>query len=200
MTSSPARHRTDTVSVASAPCPVVVLDADGHVAELNDAAGALLPTARVGQPLSSPTWLGTADRTQPVPVSGTVGDRSFSARPSAAAGARTVWWLMEETAHRSAVGELEAERGRTRFLAETSTALLASLNLERCMEVTARLAIEHLADTALVIAPTAARTLPVVACDHRGESQVRPVRRLSSGTPRARTGHRGHRTGRSKRP
>jgi serine phosphatase RsbU (regulator of sigma subunit) len=172
MTSSPARPRTgaaSTVSVASAPCPVVVLDADGHVAELNDAAGALLPTACVGQPLSSPTWLTTADRTRPVPVSGTVGDRSFSAHPSAAAGARTVWWLMEETAYRSAMGELEAERGRTRFLTEASTALLASLNLERCMEVTARLATEHLADAALVIAPIAARTLPVVACDHRGE-------------------------------
>ncbi|MEU9628932.1 SpoIIE family protein phosphatase [Streptomyces luteogriseus] len=172
MTSSPARPRTgavSTVSAASAPCPVVVLDADGHITELNDAAGALLPTARVGQPLSSPTWLATADRTRPVPVRGTVGDRSFSAHPSVAAGARTVWWLMEETAYRSARGELEAERGRTRFLTEASSALLASLNLERCMEVTARLATEHLADAALVIAPTAARTLPVVAFDHRGE-------------------------------
>ncbi|MFI0272039.1 PP2C family protein-serine/threonine phosphatase [Streptomyces luteogriseus] len=171
MTSSPARPRTgavSTVSAASAPCPVVVLDADGHIAELNEAAGALLPTARVGRPLSSPAWLATADRTRPVPVSGTVGDRSFSAHPSAAAGARTVWWLMEETAYRTAMGELEAERGRTRFLTEASSALLASLNLERCMEVTARLAAEHLADAALVIAPTAARTLPVVAFDHRG--------------------------------
>ncbi|MBB4716300.1 serine phosphatase RsbU (regulator of sigma subunit) [Streptomyces luteogriseus] len=172
MTSSPARPRpgaVSTVSAASAPCPVVVLDADGHIAELNDAAGALLPTARVGRPLSSPAWLATADRARPVPVSGVVGDRSFSAHPSVTAGARTVWWLMEETAYRSARGELEAERGRTRFLTDASSALLASLNLERCMEVTARLATEHLADAALVIAPTAARALPVVAFDHRGE-------------------------------
>lgn len=172
MTSSPTRPRTgavSTVSVASAPCPVVVLDADGHLAELNDAACALLPAAQVGQPLSFPTWLATADRTRPVPVSGEVGDRSFSAHPSVLAGGGTVWWLMEDTACRSAVGELQAERGRTRFLTEASTALLASLNLERCMEVTARLATEHLADAALVIAPSAARTLPVVACDHRGE-------------------------------
>ncbi|MBB6416542.1 hypothetical protein HDC93_002125 [Streptomyces sp. AK010] len=158
-----------TVSVASAPCPVVVLDADGHIAELNAAAGALLPTARVGRPLSSPTWLAAGDRARPVPLSGTVGDRSFSAHPSVAADGRTVWWLMEETAYRSAVGELEAERARTRFLTEASGALLASLNLERCMEVTARLATEHLADAALVIAPSVARTLPVVACDQRGE-------------------------------
>ncbi|MFF7737007.1 SpoIIE family protein phosphatase [Streptomyces sp. NPDC007984] len=172
MTSSPARPRggaVGTVSAASAPFPVVVLDADGHVAELNDVAGALLPMARVGRPLTSPAWLAAADRTRPDPASGTVGDRSFSAHPTAAAGGRTAWWLMEETAYRSALGELEAERGRTRFLTEASSALLASLNLERCMEVTARLATEHLADAALVIAPTAARTLPVVACDHRGE-------------------------------
>ncbi|MFI8894177.1 PP2C family protein-serine/threonine phosphatase [Streptomyces paradoxus] len=172
MTSSPARPRTgavSTVSVASAPCPVVVLDADGHIAELNDAAGALLPAARVGQPLSSPAWLAAADRTRPVPVSGEVGDRSFSAQPSALPDGRTVWWLLDETAYRFAVAELAAERGRTRFLTEASTALLASLNLDRCMEVTARLATEHLADAALVISPTAARTLPVVVCDHRRE-------------------------------
>ncbi|MFB6847716.1 PP2C family protein-serine/threonine phosphatase [Streptomyces sp. NPDC056373] len=171
MTPSPARPRTravSTVSAASAPCPVVVLDADGHVTELNDAALALLPTARVGQPLSSPAWLVAADRSRPAPVGGEVDGRSFSAHPSLVAGGSTVWWLMEETAYRSAVGELAAERGRTRFLTEASTALLASLNLERCMEVTARLATEHLADAALVIAPNAARTLPVVSCDHRG--------------------------------
>ncbi|MEW2614049.1 PP2C family protein-serine/threonine phosphatase [Streptomyces sp. NPDC047880] len=172
MTSSPARTRTgalSTASVAAAPCPVVVLDADGHVAELNDAARTLLPAARAGRPLSSPTWLATADGTRPEPVGGEVGERWFSAHPSPLVGGRTVWWLMEETAYRSAVGELEAERGRTRFLTDASSALLASLNLERSMEVTARLATEHLADAALVIAPTAARTLPMVACDHRGE-------------------------------
>lgn len=172
MTSSPAGPRTgavSTVSVASAPCPVVVLDAYGLIAELNDAAGALLPAARLGQPLSSPAWLAAADRTRPVPVSGEVGDRSFSAQPSVLADGRTVWWLLDETAYRSTAAELAAERGRTRFLTEASTALLASLNLERCMEVTARLATEHLADAALVISPAAARTLPVVVCDHRRE-------------------------------
>jgi hypothetical protein len=35
---------------------------------------------------------------------------------------------------------------------------------------------------------------------HRPKAQVRPVRGLSAGTPRARTGHRGHRTGLSKHP
>ncbi|MEE1837178.1 DNA-binding response regulator [Streptomyces sp. SP17KL33] len=35
---------------------------------------------------------------------------------------------------------------------------------------------------------------------HRPKTQVRPVRGLSSGTPRARTGPRGHRTGLSKHP
>ncbi|GAA2765728.1 PP2C family protein-serine/threonine phosphatase [Streptomyces paradoxus] len=185
MTSSPARPRTgavSTVSVASAPCPVVVLDADGNIAELNDAAGALLPAARVGQPLSFPAWL-AAGRTRPVPVSGEVGDRSFSAQPSVLADGRTVWWLLDETAHRSAVAELAAERGRTRFLAEASAALLASLNLDRCMEVTARLATEHLADAALVISPTAGRSLPVVACDHRRELRRSTVSEAPESVP-----------------
>ncbi|MFJ4084102.1 PP2C family protein-serine/threonine phosphatase [Streptomyces iakyrus] len=186
MTSSPARPRTravSTVSVASAPCPVVVLDADGHIAELNDAAGALLPAARPGQPLSSPAWLAATDRTRPVPVSGEAGGRWFSAQPSVLADGRTVWWLLDETAHRSTAAELAAERGRTRFLTEASTALLASLNLERCMEVTARLAAEHLADAALVISPTTARTLPVVVCDHRRELSRSTVAEVPGSVP-----------------
>ncbi|MER5767066.1 PP2C family protein-serine/threonine phosphatase [Streptomyces sp. NPDC001985] len=138
--------------------------------ELNDAARELLPDARAGRALTGPAWLVTAgEAPHPAPVGGAVGDRSFAARPSVLPDGGTVWWLVEETAYRTAVDELAAERGRTHFLTEASSALLASLNLDRCMEVTARLATEHLADAALVIAPTAARRLPVVGCDHRGE-------------------------------
>ncbi|MFH0521400.1 PP2C family protein-serine/threonine phosphatase [Streptomyces sp. M41] len=171
MTSSPARPHTgavSTVSAADAPYPVLVVDAEGHVVELNDAALGLLPTARVGQPLSSVDWLTGADGSAPGPISGTVGDRHFSAFPSRLTGPRTAWWLVEETGHQSLARELAAERGRTQFLTEASAALLASLNLDRCMEVTARLATVHLADAALVIAPTAAKKLPMVRCDHQG--------------------------------
>jgi serine phosphatase RsbU (regulator of sigma subunit) len=146
---------------------MVVMDAAGRVAELNDAARVLLPGARVGEALSAPGWLAAA-APGTGSVSGAVGEGFFSARPSALADGDTVWWLVEETAYRSAVEELEAERERTRFLTEASSALLASLNLQRCMEVTARLAAEHLADAALVIAPTTAKRLPMVLCDQHG--------------------------------
>ncbi|NEY32113.1 SpoIIE family protein phosphatase [Streptomyces sp. PRKS01-65] len=158
---------SSAVSAAAAPYPVVVMDAAGHVAELNDAAQALLPRARVGEALSSPGWLAAA-APGTGSVSGAVGEGFFSAHPSALTGGDTAWWLVEETAYRSAVSELETERERTRFLVEASSALLASLNLPRCMEVTARLAAEHLADAALVIAPTSAKKLPVVVCDQHG--------------------------------
>ncbi|MEU3459559.1 PP2C family protein-serine/threonine phosphatase [Streptomyces sp. NPDC006733] len=172
MAFSPARSRSTaagSLSAASAPCPVVVLDADGRVVELNDIACDLLPAARPGLPLTSPAWLATAGAApRPVAVSGSIGDRSFSAHPSEPADGDTAWWLVDETAYQSVLRELEAERGRTQFLIEASSALLSSLNLERCMEVTARLAAEHLADAALVIAPAAGRKLPMVVCDHRG--------------------------------
>ncbi|MGW0927490.1 PP2C family protein-serine/threonine phosphatase [Streptomyces sp. NPDC002644] len=170
MHASPDRSRARTssaVSAAAAPYPVVVMDAAGHVAELNDAARTLLPGARVGEALSSPDWLAAATAGTGS-VGGAVGEGFFSAHPSALADGDTAWWLVEETAYRSAVHELRTERERTRFLTEASSALLASLNLQRCMEVTARLAVEHLADAALVIAPTAARKLPMVVCDPRG--------------------------------
>ncbi|MFC7814055.1 MULTISPECIES: PP2C family protein-serine/threonine phosphatase [unclassified Streptomyces] len=179
MTSSPARHRTgaaSAVSAATAPYPVVVIGADGYVAELNDAASVLLPTARPGRRLRSPSWLATATgrAARPVSVSGAVGKRFFSAHPSVLTAGAVAWWFVDETEHQSLLVELAAERERTQFLNQASTALLASLNLDRCMEVTARLATEYLADAALVIAPSATNKLPMVVCDQRG--------RLSYGT------------------
>ncbi|MEU3949797.1 GAF domain-containing SpoIIE family protein phosphatase [Streptomyces sp. NPDC029526] len=155
---------------AASPFPVVVLDAAGCVVDVNAPAAALLPDARAGQPLRSPAWLVEAHRT---PGAGTprgpVGDRFVAATAAPLGdGGRTAWWLQDETAHRALAAELAAERRRTRFLAEASSALLASLNPQRCMEVTARLAAEHLADAAVVVTPTGARKLPVVVCDHRG--------------------------------
>lgn len=160
---------TSVVTAATAPYPVVVVDPAGRVVELNDAALALLPDARTEQPLPSPGWLAAVQRApDAVTATGTVGSRSFSAHPSLLPGGGTAWWLVEETAYRSATEELKAERERARFLTEASTALLASLNLDRCMEITARLAAEHLADAALVISPTRAGKLPAVICDHEG--------------------------------
>ncbi|MFG2546340.1 hypothetical protein ACGFOM_28280 [Streptomyces sp. NPDC048594] len=156
------------MSADTAPYPVVVIDADGQVVDANEAAGVLLPASRPGEPLSSPDWLADASSAGRA-AAGAVGGRFFSAHPSALAGGETAWWLVEETDYQRAIQELDAERGRTRFLTEASTALLSSLNLDRCMEVTARLAAEYLADAVLVIAPTAVSNLPVAVCDHRGE-------------------------------
>ncbi|CAM5402235.1 hypothetical protein SALBM135S_01308 [Streptomyces alboniger] len=155
---------------------MVVIGADGRVVEINAAASALLPAAHTGQSLPSPSWLAAASgAAHPASVSGAVGERFFSARPSAAAGGGTAWWLMEETEHRWALRELEAERGRTRFLAKASSALSSSLNQERCMDTTARLAADCLADAALVIAPIAAGKPAMVSCDDRGEVTRRTV-------------------------
>src|SRR5690606_8297121 len=120
---------------AAAPVPGDALDATEPGVDDNAPAPALPPHAHPAEPLTT-------------------------AGPLAAG--LTAWWLRDETVQRTLTAELEAERRRTRFLAEASSALLASLNLERCMEVTARLAAEHLADAAVVIAQTGARRLPVV--------------------------------------
>ncbi|WP_455754517.1 SpoIIE family protein phosphatase [Streptomyces prasinus] len=148
---------------------MVIVDGEGRVVELNESATALFPSALTGRPLPSPEWLTDAQRAPcATTATGTVGDRFFSASPSPLPDGRAAWWLVEETAYRSVLKELEGERERTRFLSEASSALLSSLNLERCMEVTARLAAEYLADAAAVIAPTTARKLPVVMCDRQG--------------------------------
>ena len=60
----------------------------------------------------------------------------------------TVWWLADVTDRQFAEDELAAERARTTFLAEASNVLLASLNTDRCMRVTAQLAAQYLAEAA----------------------------------------------------
>ncbi|MFF0746861.1 PP2C family protein-serine/threonine phosphatase [Streptomyces sp. NPDC004111] len=159
-----------TVSGSSAPYPVIVLDETGQVMELNDAAARLLP-ATAGRAPEPPSWLADAhaDRTaHSGPVTGRMGGHAYSAHRSPLPDGATAWWLVEETAYLAAVDELGVERRRTRFLAQASSALLASLNLDRCMEVTAQLAAEHLADAALVIAPAAGLKFPTVTCDAQG--------------------------------
>nr|BFE38767.1 PP2C family protein-serine/threonine phosphatase [Actinomadura rugatobispora] len=109
---------------------------------------------------------------------GPIGEAVYEAHPMPALGvpggaASTTWWLIDVTERRRLADELATERRRTAFLAEASSRLLASLNLERCMEVTVRLAARHLADAALVIAPASGRAHPISYCgpgdrfDHR---------------------------------
>ncbi|MEV7729401.1 SpoIIE family protein phosphatase [Streptomyces sp. NPDC087917] len=162
------------------PCPVVIVDPAGTVRHANARATSLLPDLRSGASLagSVPAWLAdghrrrvAADRTQNVVMSGPVGERSFEAHPTVQDDGDVVWWLLDDTEHRVTREDLRRERERTAFLAEASNTLLASLNLERCMEVTAQLAGEHLADAALVVAPRSGRRLPAVTCLNGGAPQ-----------------------------
>ncbi|GGU63279.1 hypothetical protein GCM10010274_60010 [Streptomyces lavendofoliae] len=141
----------------------LIISADGLVVERNAAAAALMPEIVVGETATGglPAWL-TASA--PGDVRGWIGDRSFVAHRLALQGGFTRWWLVDDTDHGLALRQLTAEREHTRFLIEASTSLLSTLNPERCMEVTARLAAKHLADAAVVVAPVAGRRLPMVLC------------------------------------
>ncbi len=109
------------------------------------------------------------------PPSGTIGDRDFAAHPSDQTDGTVVWWLVDDTDQRLARQALQTERQRSAFLGEASNALLSSLNLERCMDVTAELAARHLADAALVITPRTGKRYPVVTClrDMQPHSAIR---------------------------
>ncbi|MEV1046226.1 PP2C family protein-serine/threonine phosphatase [Streptomyces sp. NPDC049916] len=157
------------VSAASAPYPVVLVDSGGRALDANEAARQVL-TAPSGEALALPDWLADVSSSEQAhAASGMISDRFFSAHPTVLDPATTAWWLVEETGHRVTSGELLAHRRHTAFLVEASSALLASLNLERCMETTARLAAEHLADAAVVIAPGRSRRLPMVTCGDQGD-------------------------------
>lgn len=170
------------------PYPVLVVDGQDTIVLRNDAAARLLPAADPGTRLTdaAPVWLSaahTAARTAvrlpgprtadapATPAFGEVGERSFEAHPSPRDDGSIVWWLVDDTDHRVVRSALTKERERTAFLTQASNSLLSSLNLGRCMDVTAQMAAEQLADAALVIAPARRRRLPVVSC-LRGQSPV----------------------------
>ncbi|MFF2995942.1 SpoIIE family protein phosphatase [Streptomyces sp. NPDC057950] len=163
---------------ALAPYPVIMADAAGSVVEVNRAASLLLESAVPGASMSDavPSWLAHAHQDAVVrrqaardhqdvevlaPVSGRIAEHSFEAHPTRGQDGSVVWWLVDDTDRRLAEDALATERARTRFLAEASNVLLASLNTERCMAATARLAAEHLADVAIVVTPSSRRKLPV---------------------------------------
>ncbi|WP_411105238.1 hypothetical protein [Streptomyces sp. cmx-4-9] len=89
-------------------------------------------------------------------MEGFVGHQTYEAHPTARDDGTLLWWLVDDTDHRSPREVLRIERERTAFLTQASNLLLSSLNLERCMDVTAQMAAEHLADAALPSLPPAA--------------------------------------------
>ncbi|RUP66682.1 Stage II sporulation protein E (SpoIIE) [Streptomyces sp. NP10] len=179
-----------------APYPVLVADVHGAVLQRNAAAGHLLPAAEPGALLADtvPHWLQAAHcalavpRPQDVaetaePLRGAIGERRFEAHPTVRDDGSVAWWLVDDTDRQLAEEALTMERERTAFLAAASSALLASLNLGRCMEVTAQLAAENLADAALVIAPTRGSRLPVVTCLRGGAPAPSTVTADPDGIP-----------------
>ncbi|WP_254897538.1 PP2C family protein-serine/threonine phosphatase [Amycolatopsis sp. Hca4] len=149
----------------------MVVDRSGTVRALNEAARALFPAAGFGRPAAGTIadWLAEAHQRGSDEVArGEVGERAFAAHP-VPHGEAVTWWLIDETETRSAREALAREQERTAFLSDASAALLGSLNLDRCMEVAARLAAQHLADAALVLAPTTGATFPAVSCVRGGE-------------------------------
>nr|WP_239091851.1 PP2C family protein-serine/threonine phosphatase [Streptomyces sp. SID14478] len=156
----------------------MVADAAGVLLQRNDAAGLLLPAAVPGARLAdvAPDWLTAAHHAMhhsPVrkpgpdavrPLSGEVDGRRFEAHPSTRDDGTVAWWLVDDTDHQLTRDALHMERERTAFLVKSSSRLLSSLNLGRCMDVTAQMAAENLADAALAISPARSGRLPVVTC------------------------------------
>ncbi|MFD4685841.1 SpoIIE family protein phosphatase [Streptomyces sp. NPDC058219] len=181
----PARPRDGADSVraawSSAPYPVLVVDRGGGVVDINDAARVLLPTAADGERLdrTAPGWLvdahrrlsrDGADPRSVRPASGAIADRTFEAHPTSGAGddGDIVWWLVEDTDLRLTERALHSQRQRAAVLADISGALLSSLNVERCMEVTARMAAEHIGDAAVIVAPAQGRRYPMTYAQNGG--------------------------------
>ncbi|MFF3176931.1 PP2C family protein-serine/threonine phosphatase [Streptomyces sp. NPDC057900] len=154
----------------------------------NDAARLLLPAAVPGTPLvdAVPQWLWTAHAalTRPGPhavpgaegpLRGVIGERRFEAHPTVRKGGSVAWWLVDDTDHQLVREALHMERERTAFLGKASSVLLSSLNLGRCMDMTAQMAAENLADAALAIAPARGQRLPVVTCLRDGAPEASTV-------------------------
>ncbi|WAX77435.1 PP2C family protein-serine/threonine phosphatase [Streptomyces sp. KMM 9044] len=154
-------------------------DEVGTVVEANPAAALLLEGMVPGANMldTVPGWLARAHLEAVVhgprsarghqgtralpPVSGWIAAQSFEAHPTWSQDGNVLWWLVDDTDRRLAEETLATERERTRFLAEASNVLLASLNTDRCMAATAQMAAEFLADAAVVVAPSSGTRLPV---------------------------------------
>lgn len=146
-----------------APCPVLVVDRHGALVRLNRAARSLLPRACDGDRLDgiAPAWLSDAHRhvvegtpgAPSGPLTGAIDERVFEAHPSPSTDGDVVWWLVDDTDRRRAEQALHHAQERSGVLAEASSRLLSTLNVPRCMEETAAMAAEHLAEAAVLVAP-----------------------------------------------
>lgn len=165
---------------AAVPCPTLVIDRWGAVRALSTSAQSLLPGTEPGERIGEAIdWLSDAHRRlieapedsvggagkDVYVVSGSVGGRKFDAYAAALPSGEVAWSLVEDTGQllREAQEALAREQERTAILLEASSVLTALLNVDRCREATVQLAARHLADAAVLVAPSAGRgrRLPV---------------------------------------
>ncbi|WP_436789829.1 PP2C family protein-serine/threonine phosphatase [Yinghuangia sp. YIM S10712] len=168
-----------------APYPALVADAAGFLVAANERAARLFPAAVTGAPIEGavPRWLAQAHRhvaggagDSAGPVRGRHGQRVLEAHATGGSDGEVVWWLVDDTDRHRAETALKSEQERTAFLAEASSRLLASLNTERCMEVAVELAVEFLADAAVLVAPSAGRRHPIATAAGGGRPAHGSVR------------------------
>ncbi|MDY6999365.1 MAG: PP2C family protein-serine/threonine phosphatase [Actinomycetota bacterium] len=171
----------------SVPHPVLIVDADGTLRDVSGPARAVVPEAELGAPLSRSTaaWLAPAHHefvASPAgsvarEVAGELRGMEYTASPTALTGGQVAWWLVEQAdaVLQQAQRDLARERERATVLDEASAVLMASLNLERCMAATVRLAARHLADAAVLVAPVTDHRLPVVCCGPDGSVEQHRV-------------------------
>ncbi|MEU6540397.1 SpoIIE family protein phosphatase [Streptomyces sp. NPDC047000] len=181
-----------------APCPVLIAGPGGELTGLNARAAALLSGAGDGARLGdvAPAWITRAHRRLVArpgdgpraaetdrAVHGPVGERMFAAHPTPIADGTVMWWLVDETDRRTAEAALAGQRQHAAFLSLVSGVLLSSLNVERCMDETARLAATHLARAAVVVAPARGPGLPLTFCGADGAPAHRQVRARPEDVP-----------------
>nr|WP_090344514.1 GAF domain-containing SpoIIE family protein phosphatase [Mycolicibacterium malmesburyense]CRL76086.1 Stage II sporulation protein E (SpoIIE) [Mycolicibacterium malmesburyense] len=179
-----AEPTSDDTGWDSVPHPVLVADRSGAVRGLSAGARELLAEAEVGSRLAdaAPSWLAHAhDRYtrhgSAEAVTGNLGDGAYQARPSVLPGGEVAWWLIEDADRsvRDAQQELATQRERAALLDDVSAVLMASLNVDRCMEATVQMAQRHLADAAVVVAPVSDDQMPVVCSGPDGVAEHRSI-------------------------
>ncbi|MEU6440187.1 GAF domain-containing SpoIIE family protein phosphatase [Streptomyces sp. NPDC047046] len=165
------------------PPPALRAGSDGLVREINGAAALLLPGATPGVALAgtAPDWFAGAHaravrENLPGIARGALGGRTYEASPVRHEGGEFTWWLRDAGEEERLRAALHAERARTALLDEASTQLLSSLNADRALAVTARLAARHLADAAVVVSPWRGRRVELVLGVAGGEPRTRSVR------------------------
>ncbi|WP_042369918.1 PP2C family protein-serine/threonine phosphatase [Streptacidiphilus neutrinimicus] len=183
---------------------MLVVDRYGDLVLVNEAGRRLLPAAEGGGRLWEhvPSWLSDAhqallergslaeggdvggQRTGVRSVAaGLIDDRFFEAHPTGGDDGGVVWWLVDATDRRLAETALRDAQARSEILSKASTALLSTLNVQRCMEVSASMAAQHLAEAAVLVAPPQGRRSSVTyAC--QGGPVTQTTQRIEvSGVP-----------------